>query len=333
MSKIHEALKRAQEERVQSVSAYERETEVWESEPAAPPEFSDRQNSTQLSESEPMGAFDLTDIAAPAEKSVPQIASAAVIGSEPVRQASPPPRIGSKREWTADPNYLVFSGTHAKSAAAEQFRKLCSRLYTIREASRLKTILVTSALLGEGKTFVASNIAQAIARDKKRRVLLIDADLRRSRLHVVFGAPLSPGLPDYLREQQDPAAIIQHREEENLFLITGGDATPHASELLSNGRMSSLIASVEEDFDWIIIDSPPCLPVADAGLLAGFCDGVLLVVRAGSTPAAVAQKARKELQKRNVIGAILNSVEGAENFDSSYGYGYGHLEVQAENSR
>ncbi len=216
---------------------------------------------------------------------------------------------------------------------AEQFRTLRSRVYDLRETAPLKKILITSAIAGEGKTFVASNFAQAITREKDRRVLLIDGDLRKPRLHIPLGAPLSPGLSDYLRNEMDEVSLIQHGQEGNLCFIAGGDETTHASELLSNGRMQKLLDRLAPLFDWVIIDSPPCLPVADAAVLAGLCDGVLLVVRAKYTPSAMAQKARKELQKRNVVGVVLNAVEKEGMYEScySYGYGYGHSEPASAN--
>jgi capsular exopolysaccharide synthesis family protein len=233
----------------------------------------------------------------------------------------------AKPAWSPDANALVFSATRTQVVGAEQFRTLRSRLYDLRETSPLKKILVTSAIPGEGKTFVASNIAQAIAHEKDRRVLLIDGDLRKPRLHIPWGAPLSPGLSDYLRDDLEEVGVIQHGQEGNLCLISAGDETAHASELLSTGKMQKLLERLEPLFDWIIIDSPPCLPVADAGVLAGLCDGVLLIVRAKYTPSAMAQKARKELQKRNVIGVVLNAVEKESVYQSYHSYGYGDSHV------
>ena len=128
---------------------------------------------------------------------------------------------------------------------------------------------------------MTSNLAQAIVRQPDRRALIIDADLRRPRLHVPFDAPLAPGLSDYLRGEADEAAVIQQGQEGNLCLIPGGAEVTNPSELLSNGRLKKLLDRLTPVFDWIILDSPPCVPVADASILADLCDGVLLVVRAG----------------------------------------------------
>ena len=202
----------------------------------------------------------------------------------------------------------VFFNTMLSLHAAEQFRTLRSRLYQLRSSQSLRTILVTSALPAEGKTFVTNNLAQAIVHQPDRRVLIIDADLRCARLHVPLGAPVGPGLSDYLRGQADEMAIIQHGQEGNLCFIPGGNEVTNPSELLSNGRLRKLLDQVTPVFDWVILDSPPCVPVADASILAALCDGILLVVRAASTPANIAQKACQELKGRNVVGVVLNFI-------------------------
>ena len=229
-------------------------------------------------------------------------------------------------QWNFDPNLNVFFNPNLSEHGAEQFRTLRSRLYQLRGNQSLRTLLVTSSIPGEGKTFVATNLAQAIVRQPDRRVLVIDADLRCARLHMLLGAPPSPGLSDYLRGEADEMAIIQHGQEGNLCFIAGGNEVTNPSELLSNGRLKKLLDRVTPVFDWVILDSPPCLPVADATILAELCDGVLLVVKAGSTPSSTAQRARQEMQGRNLVGVVLNAVEESHMHSSYYyqGYGYGH---------
>jgi protein-tyrosine kinase len=228
----------------------------------------------------------------------------------------------AKPAWVLDPKTVQFCGANERLFGAEQFRTLRSRLYNLRETTPLKTILVTSALPAEGKTFVATNLAQAIARERERKVLLIDADLRSPALHKPLAAPCAPGLSDYLRGQASDPEIIQHGQEGNLCFIAAGSPGSDPSELLSNGAFEKLLEGLAPLFDWVIVDSPPCLPVADANVLAGLCDGVLLVLRARSTPSVAAEKARKELQKRKVIGVVMNSVEEALVQGLNY-YGYG----------
>jgi protein-tyrosine kinase len=127
-------------------------------------------------------------------------------------------------------------------------------------------------------------------------------------------------LTDYLRGTADELAIIQNGQEGNLCFIPGGSEVANPSELLSNDKLKILLDRVAPVFDWVILDSPPCLPVADASVLASLCDGLLLVVRAESTPAGTAQRACQELQGRNILGVVLNAVEKAPAYGSSYYY-------------
>ncbi len=234
--------------------------------------------------------------------------------------------------WQMDPKVNVFSAGPA-SRGAEQFRTLRSRLYQLRSNQPLRTLLISSSVPAEGKTFVASNLAQAIVRQPDRRVLLIDADLRSARLHLPFGAPSSPGLSDYLRGEADEEAVIQCGSESNLCLIAGGTEVTNPSELLSNGRFSALLNRVGPVFDWIILDSPPCLPVADSAILANLCDAVLMVVRAGVTPSDVAQRGLQELQSHPVVGVVLNAVEEADGYGSHYSGYYGAYGEYPESKR
>jgi len=241
-------------------------------------------------------------------------------------------------DWHLDPNVNVFINSALTAHGAEQFRTLRSRLYQMRSTQTLKTLLVTSSIPAEGKTFVTNNLAQAIVRQPDRRVLIIDADLRCSRLHVPLGAPASPGLTEYLKGEATETEIVQNGFDGNLCFIPGGSESTHPSELLSNGRLKALLERMKPVFDWIILDSPPLLPVADSSFLADLTDGVLLVVRAGSTPMATAQRSCQELHGRNVVGVVLNAVDPAQAYgsyySSGYGYGYGYgISEQAKGER
>jgi len=319
MSRIHEALKKAEHERTTAgnhshVAA-----------PAVAPaveEVPERQEGEERTERAPdiLTAIAVESHQTSADESA--IPKKDFLRFDDLRRRSPRP------EWHPDPNANVFFNPELSEHGAEQFRTLRSRLYQFRTERPLRTLLVTSSIPGEGKTFVASNLAQSIVRQPDRRALVIDADLRCPRLHSVLGAPSAPGLTDYLRGEADEFEIVQRGIEENLCFIPGGTEVTNPSELLSTGRMQMLIERFAPVFDWVIIDSPPCLPVADAILLAGVCDGVLLVVRAGSTPSETAQKAYQELRDKNVVGIALNAVRRTHLYGSEYQatYGYGrHL--------
>lgn len=229
----------------------------------------------------------------------------------------------SRPKWNFAPEINVFENADSKREGAERFRTLRSRLYQIAGTRPLKRILVTSSLAAEGKTFVASNLAHSIVRQPDRRVLLIDADLRAPRLHMALGAPSKPGLTDYLHGDLDEYGVIQCGPSENLCLIPGGTEVSNPSELLLGDRMRHLLDVVTPLFNFVILDSPPAVPVHDPNLLADLCDGTLFVVRAGSTNHEVAVRAADEFRKKNALGVVLNGVEAGTGYGQYYLGSYG----------
>jgi len=300
MSRIHEALKKAEQDRaVQPAEPVTLPPEVMEAAPAA-----------------------ANDVIATPANIIAQTATGAAYKNEYLRFEDILARC-THPEWHPNPNVNVFFSSDAGTHGAEQFRTLRSRLYQLRSNQKLRTLLVTSSIPGEGKTFVTTNLAQAIVRQPDRRALIIDADLRLPRLHVPLGAPRSPGLSNYLRGEVDEVSVIQNDLRGNLFIIPGGDEVTDPSELLSNGRMKVLLDRIAPIFDWVIVDSPPCLIVSDASVLMDLCDGVLMVVAAGLTPSESAQRACQEFRERNLIGVVLNRAEELSSYgEHAYYYGY-----------
>jgi protein-tyrosine kinase len=211
--------------------------------------------------------------------------------------------------WVPDEKTMLFFNEDENARGTEQFRTLRSRLYHVREKMPLKKVLVTSALPKEGKSFTASNLAQVMVRQHGRRVLLIDADLRGPRLHMMLGTTSSPGLADYLEGRTDEFSIMQRGPMENLFFVPSGREISDPSELVANGRLQLLLQRVESLFDWVIIDSPPAVPVSDASVLAKACDGVLMVVRSNATPVDMARRARQEFPDEMLVGIVLNGAQ------------------------
>lgn len=226
-----------------------------------------------------------------------------------------------RTEWKIDPRFSVFADETSFPHGAEKFRTLRSRLYQIAATRPLKRVLLTSSVPEEGKTFIASNLAQSIARQENKKVLLIDGDLRASRLHLTMGAAGSPGLADYLSGEVDETQIIQVGTKDNLCFIPGGSPMSNPSELLLSERLKTLLDKMSSIFDWVILDSAPAIAVHDASVLADLCDGVLFVVRAGSTDFEVAQKAVGEFRSESLLGVVLNRVDNGEGYGHYY-YGY-----------
>jgi len=211
--------------------------------------------------------------------------------------------------WKPDAKSMIFSGTGELTRSTEELRALRSRLYRLRESQRVKSLLITSALREEGKSFIAGNLAHVLALQPECRVLLIDGDMRNPRLHSMLGTSSSPGLADYLLDEAEEFAIMQKGRAEGLFFVPSGRSVPGPTELLANGRLNSLLERVEPLFEWIIIDSPAATPVSDVSLLGSNCDGVLLVVRSGSTPFDIARKVRERFRENQLVGVVLNSME------------------------
>jgi protein-tyrosine kinase len=226
--------------------------------------------------------------------------------------------------WTPDRVAMLFLESTEHAPGTEEFRTLRSRLYQIREKQPLQKLLVASSLPAEGKTFVAVNLAMSIIQHPNRNVLIIDADLRLSRVHRMLGAGEGPGLAEYLAGEADVFSIVQRGLADNLFFIAGGKSLPNPVELLGTGRLRSLLNQMAPIFDWIILDSPPAVPLSDASLLAEACDGVLLVVQSGGTPYDAAQKARQEFREQHVVGVVLNRVPTGAGYTGYYYYGYGY---------
>ena len=295
MSRIHEALKKAAQERNAQVS--------------------DR----AVSELVDLSATEVTAAVVTTEQLDKPVVvpgtSRAVLKFEEFAKKCPRPA------WKPEGRASVFAQSANDQAGAEKFRTLRSRLYQIAANHPLKRVLITSSMPAEGKTFVAANLAQSFVRQTDRRVLLIDADLRASRLHLMLGAPEKPGLTEYLRGEADEYQVTQVGPAGNLCLIPGGSEVSNPSELLYSERMRQLLEHMSQVFDWVILDSPPALAVHDSSILADMCDGVLFVVRAGSTEYEVAEKASSEFREKRILGVVLNRVEKSDSYGGYY-YGY-----------
>jgi protein-tyrosine kinase len=305
MSRIHEALKKAEQERAANQGG------------AMQPPFASAPVGDSPVFSETPSATVAPGFPAVAHPGMPAFASPFSVDSLLARCA--------QQEWNPDPATMLFMNGDDSARGTEEFRTLRSRLYHLREKRTLKTLLVTSALPKEGKSFTSANLAQVIVRQHGRRALLIDGDLRGPRLHLLLGTTPGPGLSEYLQGKNDEFSIMQRGPMENLFFIPSGTGIEDPAELVGNGRLKILLQRVEPLFDWIIIDSPPAVPVSDASLLAKACDGVLMVVRSNATPSDVARRACLEFPDQALVGVVLNGTnEEAAAYARYYYESYGN---------
>jgi capsular exopolysaccharide synthesis family protein len=201
--------------------------------------------------------------------------------------------------------------TDQGSLGAETFRVLGLRLRHLREKRKLKRIVITSTIPEEGKSFVAANLALNQARSKTLKAVLVDGDLRRPTQASRLGFSRSlPGLSEYLRGERNLADVVYRLQGADLWFLPAGVAPENPIELMQSGRLTALFDQLESFFDWIIIDTPPIFPLADATLWIKLADGVLLVTREGVSDKALLGQAVEALDRSSVLGVVVNSCIG-----------------------
>lgn len=193
------------------------------------------------------------------------------------------------------------------SLVAEQFRTLRTNIQFASIEKEMQILMVTSSAPSEGKSTTAANLAVVFAQQDKK-VLIIDADLRKPTMHETFRIENTTGLTNTLSKQQAVNNAIKATQIQNLDVLTSGPLPPNPAELLGSAAMNDVISTLKEQYDYLIIDTPPVLAVTDAKILASQCDGIMLVIQSGKTEIDSAKKAKEALvnAQGNVIGAILN---------------------------
>lgn len=220
-----------------------------------------------------------------------------------VRTVRIPPALQSLDVPVPTSSRLVYF-IEPHSLAAEKFGFLGVRLRQLRQNRKLKTVLITSTIAEEGKSLVAANLAGALAR-RKEKVLLIEGDMRRPTLAQRFGLGVLNGLAESL-ESGPTSFNIYKLIAPDFWLMPAGDPPANPLELMQSGRLSQLMEQLEPMFDWIVIDSPPLLPLADTTVWQRFADGTLLVVREGTTEKDALKRGTEILKKGDLLGVVLN---------------------------
>jgi capsular exopolysaccharide synthesis family protein len=206
-------------------------------------------------------------------------------------------------------------------ASREQYRRLAAALHQTQAANGLKVVLVVSAVAGEGKTLTAANLALTLSESYRRKVLLIDGDLRRPSLGTMFRIPAGPGLNEGLTSAAEQTLSLRPVTP-GLMLLPAGAATPDPIAGLTGDRMRRLIEEARGTFDWVIVDTPPVGLLPDASLLSSMADGAVLVVRAEATHHDLVQRTVEALGRDRILGIVLNRAPEAEGAYYSYAYGY-----------
>jgi capsular exopolysaccharide synthesis family protein len=216
----------------------------------------------------------------------------------------------------------VIVGANVDRALVEQYRQLAALLHRVQARDNVHTVMIASAVAGEGKTLTASNLALTLSQSYQRRVLLIDADLRSPSIHRVFQLPNTNGLGTVVKAARGGALPI-HWLSPTLAVLTGGQPDSDPMSSLVSRAIKTLLTEASEQFDWVVVDTPPVALMSDAKLLGSMVDATLFVVSANSTPYPLVKRATEALGT-SVLGVVLNRVAKAEVAGGSAHYGYGY---------
>jgi len=222
-----------------------------------------------------------------------------------------------------DQSAKLVVGADNSGIFLEQYRRLAATLHEAQLEKGLKTVMVTSALPREGKTLTVINLALTLSESYARRVLLIDADLRRPSVHEVLGIPNTKGLSELLRSDRPELSTVS--VSPRLAVLPAGSTNENPLAGLASARMRAFVDDVATRFDWVLLDAPPVGLLPDAQLIGRMAQAVVLVIRAGVTPYPVVDRAITELGRDCIIGTVLNGVEESSLPSNDY---YGHYQQQ-----
>jgi len=229
---------------------------------------------------------------------------------------------------TIKPDARLVCLTQKDSLAAEKFRFLAVRLRQLQQNRSVKKLLVTSTIPQEGKSMISANLALSLARKKRQRVLLLEGDLRRPTLYDSFGLRSLPGVSEWLKSGSIEVRNIYHIEEAGIWFIPAGSLPGNPIELMQSGRLAALMEQLTVWFDWIVIDSPPVLPLADTSVWSRLADGILLVGREGTTRKRELERGLDTLDHSKLLGMVLNSSDSTD--QSNYYQRYGPTQSTAQ---
>jgi capsular exopolysaccharide synthesis family protein len=227
--------------------------------------------------------------------------------------------ITSHQSPTAD---RLVTDRNTGTVVVEQYRRLAGVLHQAQMDRGIKVVMLASAQPAEGKTLTAVNLALTLSESYRRRVLLIDADLRRPTVARVFGVPLQNGLSECLKTPELQSLKITNVTD-SLGLLLAGHADHDPMSGLTSGRMQEIINLAAASFDWVILDTPPVGMLTDAHLLSAMVDAAILVIDAGRTQHAVVQRAIESIGRDKIVGAVLNRVEDRALAEAYYYNYYG----------
>jgi len=304
MSRIHEALQKSQQKGAtgQDVQEATGDDELAVENEAFPIELSERRR---------------------VKTAAPSAPSAAPRPPVPEGETTPQAEAHALSFERIDARYAgkIVVDENMSAESREQYRRLAASLHHAQAATGIKVVMLTSAVMGEGKTLTSSNLALTLSESYHKQVLLIDADLRRPTLHSLFRIRTGSGLTEGLAPTGADLKVPVHQISSRLGILPAGRPTSNPIAGLTSVRMRLLLEEARGSFDWVIVDTPPVALLPDANLLSSMVDGAVLVVRADSTPWDLVQRAAAAIGQDRMLGVVLNGAT-AESGADYYGYDY-----------
>ncbi|WP_158735733.1 CpsD/CapB family tyrosine-protein kinase [Alteribacillus sp. YIM 98480] len=228
----------------------------------------------------------------------------------------------ARKKQNTEQQRNLITWTDRKSPVSEQYRTIRTNIQYASVDKDMQTILITSAGPGEGKSTTVANLGITMAQQGKS-TLIVDADLRKPTVHYTFRTMNTHGVTNVLTHQSRFSEVVQETEVDNLHIVPSGPIPPNPAELLSAKKMEQIFVEAKQEFDVILLDAPPVLPVTDSQVLAANCDGSILVIKSGQTDKQAGLKAKELLEKAgaSILGTVLNQRKALQ---QQYYYYYGN---------
>ncbi len=226
----------------------------------------------------------------------------------------------------AVPENRLVAVTDDDGLGAEKTRVLITRLRHLRSKRPISRILITSCMQGEGKSVIAANLAISLAKHSRARTLLIDGDLRKPNVHRLLGFDDRSGIATWWTADVPPQQLLRRADGLPLWVLPAGRLQEQPLEILQSQRFSDLLDQLSPGFEWVIVDSPPCSPLADAAVWASLTDAARFVVRENYTSTKVLTKTLESFDPQKLAGIVVNESSSAVHryYQGYYGYGYGY---------
>jgi len=221
------------------------------------------------------------------------------------------------------PATRIEAATNPRGPGADRFRLLRTHLYDMRKVAKLQTLFITSPLPKDGKSTVTLNLATALSHGSSGPVLVVEADLHQPGITSTLGLPMQAGFAECIEDGTDPLSVLTYIQPLNWYLLAAGHPRGNPKEIIYSAALQNVLKTLCAHFDWILLDTPPVIPLNDALALSKSVDGGLMVVRAEVTPRGAVDDAIARIGKSKLVGVVLNGEKGLNSLYSKYTQYYG----------